>query len=134
MWRLCSQQRIWSQFLKKRGLNRKASPPVHDDLVQRDFTAQRANQLWLTDITEHWTGWVLVNVATLSGRRKQERAVRLARGSKTDTTGVGATPPSTRSALSSSNCNTRHNRQRSLSPLNPVSTNRGQGHADPERD
>lgn len=55
VWRLCSQQRIWSVFSKKRGLNRKAGPPVHDDLVQRRFTAQRPNQLWLTDITEHWT-------------------------------------------------------------------------------
>ena len=55
MWRLSSQQRIWSHFSKKRGLNRKAGPPVHDDLVQRQFTAERANQLWLTDITEHWT-------------------------------------------------------------------------------
>ncbi|MCY7287634.1 MAG: IS3 family transposase [Cryobacterium sp.] len=55
VWRLCSQQRIWSTFSKKRGLNRKAGPPVHDDLVQRQFTAERANQLWLTDITEHWT-------------------------------------------------------------------------------
>lgn len=55
VWRLCSQQRIWSTFSKKRGLNRKAGPPVHDDLVQREFTAERANQLWLTDITEHWT-------------------------------------------------------------------------------
>ncbi len=26
--RLCSQQRIWSVFAKKRGLNRKAGPPV----------------------------------------------------------------------------------------------------------
>ena len=50
VWRLCSQQRIWSHFSKKRGLNRKVGPPVHDDLVQRDFTAQQANQLWLTDI------------------------------------------------------------------------------------
>ena len=25
------------------------------DLVQRDFTATGPNQLWLTDITEHWT-------------------------------------------------------------------------------
>ena len=55
VWRLCSQQRIWSVFSKKRGVNRKAGPPVHDDLVQREFTAERANQLWLTDITEHWT-------------------------------------------------------------------------------
>jgi putative transposase len=37
--RLCSQQRIWSAFAKKRGLGRKAGPPVHDDLVRREFTA-----------------------------------------------------------------------------------------------
>ena len=55
VWRLCSQQRIWSVFAKKRGLNRKAGAPVHDDLVQRNFTATRVNELWLTDITEHWT-------------------------------------------------------------------------------
>ena len=55
VWRLCSQQRLWSVFAKKRGLNRKAGPPVHDDLIERDFTATRPNQLWLTDITEHRT-------------------------------------------------------------------------------
>ena len=55
MWRLCSQPRICSYFSKKRGLNRKAGPPVHDDLVKRKFTATRPNQLWLTDITEHRT-------------------------------------------------------------------------------
>jgi putative transposase len=27
--RLCSQQRIWSAFRKKRGLNRRAGPPMH---------------------------------------------------------------------------------------------------------
>jgi transposase InsO family protein len=53
--RLCSSQRIWSVFAKKRGLNRKAGPPVHDDLVGRDFTATGPNKLWLTDITEHRT-------------------------------------------------------------------------------
>jgi transposase InsO family protein len=53
--RLCSQEQIWSVFSKKRGLNRKAGPPVHDDLVDRKFTADRPNQVWLTDITEHWT-------------------------------------------------------------------------------
>ena len=31
-------------------------PPVHDDLVHRDFTADAANQLWMADITGHWTG------------------------------------------------------------------------------
>jgi putative transposase len=43
VWRLCSQQRLWSVFAKKRGLTRKAGPPVHDDLVQRKFTATRPN-------------------------------------------------------------------------------------------
>ncbi len=41
---------------RKRGLHRKPGPPVHDDLVLRDFTAEAPNQLWLTDITEHPTG------------------------------------------------------------------------------
>jgi putative transposase len=54
--RLCSLQRIWSVHAKKRGLNRRPGPPVHDDLVRRDFTAPAANVLWLTDITEHPTG------------------------------------------------------------------------------
>lgn len=56
VWRLCSQQRIWSVFAKRRGLSRKAGPPVHDDLVDREFTAPATNQVWLTDITEHPTG------------------------------------------------------------------------------
>src|SRR4051794_33759729 len=56
-WKLCSQLGWWSAFGKKRGKNgKRPGPPVHDDLVQRDFTAQGPNQLWLTDITEHWTG------------------------------------------------------------------------------
>ena len=53
--RLCQQERIWSVFAKKRGLSRRAGPPVHDDLVDRDFTAPTANRVWLTDITEHPT-------------------------------------------------------------------------------
>lgn len=53
--RLCSQERIWSIFAKKRGLNRRSGPPVHDDLVQRQFSAQSADQVWLADITEHRT-------------------------------------------------------------------------------
>jgi transposase InsO family protein len=53
--RLCSQQQLWSVFAKKRGLARKAGPPVHDDLVNRQFTAAKPDVLWLTDITEHPT-------------------------------------------------------------------------------
>lgn len=56
VWRLCSQQHLWSLHSKKRGLNRKAGPPVHDDRVRREFTAPDVNRLWLTDITEHPTG------------------------------------------------------------------------------
>src|SRR5699024_12138534 len=43
---------------------KKPGPPVHDDLcvvtdadgrVQHEFRATAVNELWLTDITEHWT-------------------------------------------------------------------------------
>jgi putative transposase len=54
--RLCSMQGICSVHSKKRGLGRKPGPPVHDDLVERDFSASNINRLWLTDITEHPTG------------------------------------------------------------------------------
>lgn len=51
--RLRSPEHIWSVFAKRRGLNHRSGPPVHDDLVQRQFSAQAANQVWLADITEH---------------------------------------------------------------------------------
>ncbi len=41
VWRLCSQQRLWSLHAKKRGLYRKAGLPVHDDRVRRAFAATR---------------------------------------------------------------------------------------------
>lgn len=64
VWRLCSAQRLWSVHSKKRGLNRKAGPPVHDDLLAavdkhgrttHTFTAAAPNSVWLTDISEHPT-------------------------------------------------------------------------------
>lgn len=55
VWRVCSQERLWSVHAKKKGKYRKAGPPAHDDLVKRDFTADEPNALWLTDITEHKT-------------------------------------------------------------------------------
>jgi transposase InsO family protein len=54
--RLCSRQGVFSTHSKKRGRHRKPGPPVHDDLVMRDFTASRPNEKWLGDITEHPTG------------------------------------------------------------------------------
>ena len=56
VWRICAANRWWCSFGKKRARNgKKPGPPVHDDLVDRDFTADAPNQLWLTDITEHRT-------------------------------------------------------------------------------
>jgi len=54
-WRICADNKWWSVFGKKRGKNGKIGPPVHDDLIERDFTAYEPNQLWLSDITEHRT-------------------------------------------------------------------------------
>lgn len=51
--RLCRDHGIWLVFSKKRVLNRRPGPRVHDALVERDFTAAAPNELWLTDITEH---------------------------------------------------------------------------------
>jgi len=56
VWRHCADNGWWSVFGKRKGA-KKARPgaPAHDDLVKRVFAADRPNQLWLTDITEHWT-------------------------------------------------------------------------------
>lgn len=48
-------QRLWSVHARKRGHARRPGPPVHEDLVRREFTAERPDQLSLTDITEHPT-------------------------------------------------------------------------------
>lgn len=39
----------------RRGAGDGPGPAVHDDYVQRNFTAQRPDQVWVTDITEHPT-------------------------------------------------------------------------------
>jgi hypothetical protein len=53
-WWICHQNGWWSAFGKKRGRGgKKTGPPVHDDLVGRDFTAQGPNLLWLTDFERH---------------------------------------------------------------------------------
>ena len=55
-WRICSNNRWWSAFGKRRsGKGGRPGPPVHDDLVRRNFTADERNRLWLSDITEHRT-------------------------------------------------------------------------------
>ncbi|WP_431310274.1 IS3 family transposase [Luteimicrobium album] len=57
MWRRCTENSWWCVFGKKKGKGgKRPGPPAHDDLVNRDFTAEAPNELWLTDITEHPTG------------------------------------------------------------------------------
>lgn len=56
VWRVCSMTGIFSVLSPKRRGGKRPGPAVYDDLVERDFTADRPNQLWLTDITEHSTG------------------------------------------------------------------------------
>jgi len=57
VWRLCSEHRIWSTTTKKgrKHSGKRPGPAVHDDLVQRNFTAPAPDTVWLTDITEHPT-------------------------------------------------------------------------------
>lgn len=57
VWRLCRAQQIFSTTTRKgrKGSGKRAGPAVHDDLVQRDFTAPEPDAIWLTDITEHPT-------------------------------------------------------------------------------
>ena len=55
-WKLCSETGITSAAQRRRrSKNKKQGPPVFDDFVRRNFTAAAPNQMWLTDITEHWT-------------------------------------------------------------------------------
>ena len=54
VWRICRDQQWWSAFGRRRGKNgKKPGPPAHDDRVRRDFTADKPNELWRTDIREH---------------------------------------------------------------------------------
>jgi len=45
VWRLCSQQRIWSTTVRKgrRGVAKRPGPAVYDDYFQRSFTAASPN-------------------------------------------------------------------------------------------
>jgi hypothetical protein len=46
VWRICRDNSWWSVLGKRRGKNgKRPGPPAHDDLVRRDFTATRSNEL-----------------------------------------------------------------------------------------
>ena len=51
VWRICRDHRLWSTTTRKG----RPGPAVHDDLVQRDFSASAPDEVWVTDITEHPT-------------------------------------------------------------------------------
>ena len=57
VWRICRPQRVWSTTTRKgrKSSGKTPGPAVHDDLVQRDFSAPAPDVVWLTDITEHAT-------------------------------------------------------------------------------
>ena len=64
-WKICSRQAGGRASGKKRCKNgKKPGPPVRDDLravtdrkgvIRHEFNATAANELWLADVTEHWT-------------------------------------------------------------------------------
>lgn len=55
IWRLCRDNGVASVIGKRNGSGKTPGPAVHDDHVQRRFTADAPNRLWLTGITEHCT-------------------------------------------------------------------------------
>jgi hypothetical protein len=55
IWRLCSENGILSVIHRRRRSGLKAGPPVHGDLIERDFSVAAPDELWRTDITEHPT-------------------------------------------------------------------------------
>ena len=57
VWRLCSQQRLWSTTTKKgrRGTARPRARRSTTTSCSANFTAPRPDAVWLTDITEHPT-------------------------------------------------------------------------------
>ena len=55
--RLCALQQVYSNIARKRrGSGKTPGPAVHDDHVNRIFHAEKLDQIWLTDISEHPTG------------------------------------------------------------------------------
>ncbi len=67
VWRHCAANGWWSRFGKPKPYRgAKAGPPVHDDLVRREFSADAPNRLWVTDIERHEA---LLNRAVVKGHR-----------------------------------------------------------------
>ncbi|WP_211090472.1 hypothetical protein [Nesterenkonia sedimenti] len=67
-WRLCNAQGVFSVISRrKKGRGTRPGPPVHDDLVGRQFSGiKEINTVWLTDIERHEA---LLNLAVVKGHR-----------------------------------------------------------------
>ena len=67
-WRLCHFYGVASVIARrKRGKGTRPGPPVHDDLVQRQFSSiKELNTVWLTDIERHEA---LLDLAVVKGHR-----------------------------------------------------------------
>ena len=66
-WALTSRAGLVSATQRRRrGSGKRPGPPVFNDLVQRVFTANEPNRLWLTDIERHEA---LLNLAVVKGHR-----------------------------------------------------------------
>ncbi|WP_214406205.1 hypothetical protein [Pseudonocardia lacus] len=130
VWRLCSAAGSSSIRARTRGRGHRPGPPVHDDLVRRDFTTPRPNRLSLTDISEHPTMeslFALLQKHLLSRRRWSSR--RASPGSSGPTTADGANVVSAGSLRSS----TRPFTTRPLTRLNPLTMGSTEPSAVPAR-
>ena len=80
--RLCREHRIWSTTTKKgrRNSGKTPGPAVHDDLVNRVFTAPASDMVWLTDITEHPTKATSTPAASRTSSRTGSSATRSTNG------------------------------------------------------
>jgi putative transposase len=56
VWKIMRQLGLKGLPGPRKGVKNLKNAPTCEDLVQRQFTANAPNQLWLTDITEHPTG------------------------------------------------------------------------------
>ena len=72
VWRLCRDQRLWSTTTRNGRNCKRPGPAVHGDLVNREFSADRPNAVWLTDIIEHPTS--PSEIPWVSGRRVRSRS------------------------------------------------------------
>ena len=52
---LADEAKQAGEAMSDRSKGTRPGPVVHEDLVQREFTVIDPNELWLSDISEHWT-------------------------------------------------------------------------------